>query len=99
VSVIDAFSDSLAETPSASSLDALFGEGLVIMKLHRSPAEATAQGDLIIARRNPSALWLSDYEDRIIYDGRKQGAAKYAGLIETLKAAAEGVAMTQAKAA
>lgn len=57
------------------------GEGLVIMKVHRAPAEACVQGDLIIARRDPNALWLSDYEDRIIYDGRKRGAAKYADLI------------------
>ena len=34
-----------------------------------------------VARRNPDAVWLSDYEDRIIYDGRTQGGAKYAGLI------------------
>ena len=55
------------------------------MKMHRSPFAANTQGDLIIARRNPRALWLSDYEDRIIYDGRKQGAAKYAGLMSVLK--------------
>jgi L-lysine 2,3-aminomutase len=44
---------------------------LVMMKIHRSPFEATTQGDIVIARGNPKALWLSDYEDRIIYDGRK----------------------------
>lgn len=49
-----------------------FKDGLIILKVHRSPFEAEAQGDIIIARRNPNALWLSDYEDRIIYDGRKQ---------------------------
>jgi L-lysine 2,3-aminomutase len=49
-----------------------FKDGLIILKVHRSPFEAETQGDIIIARRNPNALWLSDYEDRIIYDGRKQ---------------------------
>lgn len=52
-------------------LAGLFGDGLVVMKVHRSPASAHSQGDLIIARRNPQALWLSDYEDRIVYDGRR----------------------------
>ena len=47
------------------------------MKLHRSPGSATSQGDLIIARRNPQALWLSDYEDRIVFDGRKAAEDKY----------------------
>ncbi len=48
----------------------LFGEGLIFFKFHRSPFSAEAQGDIIIARRNPKALWISDYEDRILYDGR-----------------------------
>ena len=96
VSVTDAYSDPFAEEAAA---DGVFGQGLVIMKLHRSPAEAGSQGDLIIARRNPNALWLSDYEDRIIYDGRKQGAAKYDGLTEILRAVDEVVDMKQAKAA
>jgi hypothetical protein len=101
VSVTDACPDLFAQmlADEATATDGVFGGGLVIMKLHRSPADAGSQGDLIIARRNSDALWLSDYEDRIIYDGRKQGAAKYAGLIETLKAAAEVVDMKQAKAA
>lgn len=55
----------------------VFAEGVIVMKVHRSPHSAASQGDLIIARRNPKALWLSDYEDRIIYDGRKEGADKY----------------------
>jgi lysine 2,3-aminomutase len=100
VSVTDACPDLFAETlADEAAADGVFGEGLVIMKLHRSPAEARSQGDLIIARRNPNALWLSDYEDRVIYDGREQGTAKYAGLIEALKAAADIVDMKQAKAA
>lgn len=52
-----------------------FDDGLVVMKVHRSPASAGTQGDLIIARRNPQALWLSDYEDRIVYDGRQEAQA------------------------
>ncbi|MBW8831779.1 MAG: hypothetical protein JF606_20635 [Burkholderiales bacterium] len=55
----------------------VFGEGVVVMKVHRSPHSATSQGDLIIARRNPNALWLSDYEDRIVYDGRREEGEKY----------------------
>lgn len=53
------------------------GDGLVVMKVHRSPASASSQGDLIIARRNPQALWLSDYEDRMIYDGRQAPDARH----------------------
>ena len=60
-----------------NALASVFGDGVVVMKVHRSPHSAGSQGDLIIARRNPQALWLSDYEDRIIYDGRKNGADKY----------------------
>jgi L-lysine 2,3-aminomutase len=87
VAVTDACPDlsGKEQADGAAAATGVFGEGLVIMKMHRSPAEAGAQGDLIIARRNPNALWLSDYEDRIIYDGRKRGAAKYAGLMEGLK--------------
>ena len=50
-----------------------------MLKVHRSPHEASTQGDLIVARRNPQALWLSDYEDRIVYDGRKRasGASRH----------------------
>ena len=61
----------------ASALANVFGDGLVVMKVHRSPASADSQGDLLIARRNPQALWLSDYEDRIVYDGRMAGIDKY----------------------
>jgi hypothetical protein len=57
----------------------IFGDGVIVLKVHRSPYAAQTQGDLIIARRNPKALWLSDYEDRIIYDGRLEGAHKFVG--------------------
>jgi lysine 2,3-aminomutase len=59
----------------------VLGEGLVIFKSHRSPYEASSQGDLIIAKRNPEALWISGYEDRILYDTRKDANNKYAGLV------------------
>ncbi|HBH27031.1 MAG TPA: hypothetical protein DDX54_06490 [Rhodospirillaceae bacterium] len=45
-------------------------EGVVVFKIHRSPGRAAPQGDLVIARCNPDAMWISDYEDRILYDGR-----------------------------
>ncbi len=83
---------------AAAPMQSVFGEGLIIMKMHRSPFAAHTQGDIVIARRNPKALWITDYEDRIIYDGRKQGAAKYEALIQTLKAMESGTEQ-EAKAA
>lgn len=41
-------------------------EGIIIFKIHRSPGDASTQGKLIIARRNPEALWITGYQDRII---------------------------------
>jgi lysine 2,3-aminomutase len=58
------------ESPNA------FDEGLVVMKIHRSPHSAASQGDLIVARRNPDALWLSYYEDSLVYDGRRDNGEK-----------------------
>ncbi|XBQ16486.1 MAG: hypothetical protein ABL308_01100 [Oceanicaulis sp.] len=48
-------------------------EGLAVFRLHRTPFE-NRQSDLVIARRNPEALWITGYEDRILYDGRVEGA-------------------------
>ena len=48
-------------------------EGLVIFRLHRTPFE-NRQSDIVIARRNPDALWITGYEDRILYDGRREDA-------------------------
>jgi L-lysine 2,3-aminomutase len=67
--------DSVGSVPDAltdrrSEISRLFGDGLTVFKILRSPGGAEAQGDLIVARSNPEALWISDYEDRIIYDGR-----------------------------
>src|SRR6202020_1912030 len=80
VSMIDGLPASLlASLPEEFMLPVqqLLGDGLVVLKMHRSPASAATQSDLVIARRNPKALWISDYEDRIIYDGRKKGDQKY----------------------
>jgi len=58
----------------------MFGKGLIFFKIMRSPHGASTQGALIIAKRNPEALWISGYEDRIIYDGREEGDARFKGL-------------------
>ena len=47
--------------------------GLIFFKCHRSPSRDDFQGGMIIAVRNPDALWLSGYEDRLLYDCRKDG--------------------------
>ena len=59
-------------------------DGFIIFKSYRSPYHAEDQGDLIIARQNPEALWISGYEDRIIYDTRKGRTKKYDGLINMM---------------
>lgn len=70
--------------PIKSLVNELFGQGLVVFKFHRSPY-GELQSDMIIAKRNPEALWITGYEDRIIYDGRKKGDEKYAPLAKLLK--------------
>jgi lysine 2,3-aminomutase len=62
----------------------LMGEGLIIFKMHRTPY-ANIQGGVVIARRNPKALWISNYEDRIIYDGRKNGDERFASFAAWIK--------------
>ncbi len=71
VSVIDG-DERLADTVGGPLGQAL-AEGLVIFRLHRTPFE-NRQSDIVIARRNPDALWITGYEDRIIYDGRREHA-------------------------
>ncbi len=59
-------------------------DGLVIFRLHRTPYE-NRQSDLVIARRNPDALWITGYEDRILYDGRREDAQdKFGPLLAAL---------------
>jgi len=68
--------------------DAL-ADGVVIFRLHRTPCK-DRQGDLVIARRNPDALWITGYEDRILYDGRKhESGEKWMPLLGALMIAAE----------
>lgn len=56
-------------------------EGLAVFRLHRTPY-ADRQSDIVIARRNPDALWITGYEDRILYDGRVHSAGdKWATLL------------------
>ena len=89
VSVIDPISEdtpNFALLPMALQmlLKEVLGEGLVIFKAHRSPHSATTQGNLVIAKRNPEALWISGYEDRIIYDYRKSEQGRYGALVDML---------------
>jgi lysine 2,3-aminomutase len=42
--------------------------GLTIFKIFRAPGDASSQGNIIIARSNPDALWISGYQDRIVSD-------------------------------
>ena len=65
-------------------VDDLMGDGLIFFRMHRSPS-ADMQSQMIVARRNPEALWITGYEDRIIYDGRKQGDEKYSPLVRLIK--------------
>ena len=44
-------------------------DGIVIFKLIRSPADARDRSKVTIVRRNPRALWIDGYEDRVVYDG------------------------------
>jgi len=44
-------------------------DGIVIFKLIRSPADAKDRSKVTIARRNPNALWIDAYADRVVYDG------------------------------
>jgi L-lysine 2,3-aminomutase len=56
--------------------------GLIVFKCHRSPSRDNLQGGLIIAIRNPEALWLSGYEDRVIYDCRPGGVNRLGPLAD-----------------
>ncbi len=42
--------------------------GVVILKLLRSVADAPDRGKVCIVGRNPEALWFDDYEDRVLFD-------------------------------
>jgi hypothetical protein len=64
-------------------LDAIFGDGLVVLKVHRTP-EQGRHGDLVIAKRNPQALWISGYEDLILYDARKGEGNQFSPLAQLI---------------
>jgi lysine 2,3-aminomutase len=89
VSVIEGFGKEsfTANIPedARTLLKGLFGEGLVVFKAHRTGERSTSQGDLVIARRNPKALWINGYEDRILYDGRKEGDERWGAMSGILK--------------
>ncbi|MGJ3232579.1 MAG: KamA family radical SAM protein [Oceanicaulis sp.] len=70
VSVIEG-DDRLAHLPGP--LGEAMADGIVVFRLHRTP-HSDRQSDIVIARRNPDALWITGYEDRILYDGRVSDA-------------------------
>ena len=58
---------SVIEDPVTSIDDA--DDGIVIFKLIRSPGDARDRSKVAIARRNPAAVWIDGYEDRVLFDG------------------------------
>ena len=60
--VVAVVEDSLDAMPQAEN-------GIVIFKLIRSPADAADRSKVTIVERNPDAIWIDDYEDRVLYDG------------------------------
>jgi len=81
VAVIDG-DERLSHLPGP--LGEAMADGIVVFRLHRTP-DAARQSDLVIARRNPDALWITGYEDRILYDGRVDtGDDKWGPLLAAL---------------
>jgi len=80
ISVVDGIPHEFSSLLPEELNEALHG-GFIIFKIHRSPYSAETQSDIVIARRNPEALWISGYEDRIIYDGRRQGQERFKALV------------------
>ncbi len=68
--------------PFANLISELFGDGLIVFKMHRTP-DPDMQSALVVAKRNETALWITDYEDRIVYDGRKTGNDRF-GVLASL---------------
>jgi hypothetical protein len=64
-------------------LSPLLQDGLIVFKLHRTPS-GRLQNAIVVARRNPKALWITGSEDRIIYDGRKPEGQRYSQLASFL---------------
>lgn len=61
------------DTPRTNTAWSPLRRGLIFFKCHRSPSRDNLQGGMIVAIRNPDALWLSGYEDRLVYDCRQDG--------------------------
>jgi lysine 2,3-aminomutase len=80
---VEAFGEQLP-AEAKGLFKALLGDGLIIFKAHRVP-NTKYQGGIVVARRNPKALWITGYEDRILYDGRKAGDEKWSSLGKMLK--------------
>lgn len=73
-SAISAFESNLKDKVPSAIVDAIkaaIEDEFMIFRIVRSPYKGETYGGIIIARSNPEALWISGYEDRIIYDGRK----------------------------
>ncbi|HEY7415567.1 MAG TPA: hypothetical protein VH593_10270 [Ktedonobacteraceae bacterium] len=87
ISVVDGMPDEISSVLPENLRSAL-QDGFIIFKVHRSPYSAETQSDIVIARRNPEALWISGYEDRLIYDGRKRGAERFRTLVTLMTAIA-----------
>ena len=60
--VVAVVEDALEAMPQAEN-------GMVIFKLIRSPADATDRSRISIVERNPEAVWIDSYADRVLYDG------------------------------
>jgi L-lysine 2,3-aminomutase len=87
VSVTDKLPKEIADKipmDKRSAVQDLFGEGLIMFKVYRSPSPKETRGDLVIARCKPTAVWIDEYEDHIIYDGRLKGLDKFSGLIRLM---------------
>lgn len=81
VSVIEG-DERLAHLPGP--LGEALADGVVVFRLHRTP-HSDRQSDIVIARRNRDALWITGYEDRILYDGRvDSGEDKWGPLLAAL---------------
>ena len=60
--VVAVVEDALEAMPQAEN-------GMVIFKLIRSPADAADRSRISIVERNPEAVWIDSYADRVLYDG------------------------------
>ncbi len=64
---LDVFSQTGAQADKRVTGQA--NDGIVIFKLIRSPGDAEERSSISIVERNPEAIWLDGYEDRVLHDG------------------------------